>query len=79
MEAKKINSYIMRVKSPSIYTHSPLTGRDGWISVWSCGWSKVYCFEGNLPEYVKKEMAKIAEKRGYKYYWNFGTYKERYD
>ena len=79
MKTKKINSYIIRVCNLSMDTDSPLTGRSGWISIWPCGRSNVYCFKGNLPEYVKREIAKIAEKRGYIYYWNFGPYKERYD
>lgn len=67
---KKIKNYTI-YNCESLATENATGTKKGYIEIVSEG---VYCIKGNLPEYVNKQLAKIAEKRGFKYWFNGKSY-----
>ena len=57
-------------------TESATGNRQGYIETWKHGKDTIYCIKGNLPEYVNKKLAEIAERRGYLHWFNNGKRKD---
>jgi len=67
---KTIGKYTI-YDTESLDTDSQQTNRSGHIEIVCKG---VYCLKGSLPKYAREELARIAEKRGLKFFYNNGSY-----
>jgi|WetSurMetagenome_2_1015567.scaffolds.fasta_scaffold171853_2 hypothetical protein len=73
--AIQLQDYTIHDEYESLDTDNERTNRGGYIETWkiySKGNRSYYDIKGNLPEYINKELAKIAESRGYLYWYNGG-------
>lgn len=68
----KVKHYRIYDEYKSLDTESDNTSRRGHIETWEQGKNIIYEIKGDLPEYVNKQLAKIAEEKGY-IYWFTGT------
>ena len=72
----RCGSYEINLDLPNLDTESDTTSRWGYVQIWQNGNDTIYSIKGDLPQYAETELAKQAEKKGYKYWFNNGSYFE---
>jgi len=67
----KCGIYEIHTELEHLDTDSGKSSRWGYVETWLRSDDEtLFCVRGNLPDYVCKELTKIAEKQGWKYWHN---------